>query len=175
MNRKVLIAYFSRAGNNYVNGSIVNLPVGNTEVAMKTVARLTGGSLFKIEPVKKYSTDYTTCTEEAKKDQQSNARLELAEYLDSVDEYETIILGYPNYWGTMPMPVFTFLERYSFKGKTILPLCTHEGSGMGHREGDIKKLCVGADVRMGLAILGSDVKSSQNSIEHWLKSNGLYE
>lgn len=167
---KVLIAYFSREGNNYVGGSIVNLPVGNTETAAEMVVQFTSGDLLKIDPVKKYSKDYNTCTEEAQQELRANARPELKEYPDSIDQYDTIILGYPNYWGTMPMPVWTFLEKYDFSSKTILPFCTHEGSGMGRSESDIKKLCPGANVEKGLAIRGGSVKSAEKDIERWLKS-----
>ena len=173
MNKKVLIAYFSRAGNNYVGGAIVNLTVGNTEVAMNTVEKLTGGAMFRIDPVNKYAADYTKCTEEAKRELRAIARPELVDYLNNIDDFDTIILGYPNFWGTMPMPVFTFLERHDFSGKLILPLCTHEGSGMGRSEGDIKKLCPSADVRPGLAIRGSSVKTAANDIENWLKKEGV--
>jgi flavodoxin len=169
MNNKILIAYFSRAGNNYVGGSIVNLPVGNTEVAALMIEQLTGGTLFKIDPVKKYSNDYTRCTEEAQNEIRTNARPELSEYLDNIDDYDTIILGFPNYWGTMPMPVCTFLDRYDFSGKMIFPLCTNEGSGMGHSEKDIKKLCPSANVHKGLAVRGGSVKNAQSDIERWLK------
>lgn len=155
MNKTILIAYFSRPGNNYVHGSIVNLPVGNTEIAAKKIQEMTDGELFKINQVNRYSEDYNTCTAEAKQELRANARPELTDNLDSIDGFETIILGYPNWWGTMPMPVWTFLESHDFKGKTILPLCTHEGSGMGSSERDIKKLCPDAKVVKGLAIQGS--------------------
>ena len=92
---------------------------------------------------------------------------------DSIDEYDNVVLAYPNYWGTMPMAVFTFLENFDFTGKTIIPLCTNEGSGMGSSERDIKKTCPGADVRKGLAITGSQAANSKGSVEKWLKSNGL--
>lgn len=173
MNKTILIAYFSRSGNNYVNGSIVNLPVGNTEVAAKKMQELTGGELFKINQVNKYSEDYNTCTEEAKRELRANARPQLTEKLDSIDGFETIILGYPNWWGSMPMPVWTFLESYDFSGKTLLPLCTHEGSGMGSSERDIKKLCPDAKLQKGLAVRGGSVKSAGKDIETWLKKNGL--
>lgn len=173
MNRTILIAYFSRSGNNYVNGNIVNLPVGNTEVVAKKIQELAGGELFKINQVNEYSNDYHACTEEAKHELRTNARPELAEKLDSIDGFETIILGYPNWWGTMPMPVWTFLESYDFSGKTILPVCTHEGSGMGSSERDIKKLCPDAKLVKGLAIRGSSVKSAGKDIEVRLKKNGL--
>ena len=110
-NKAILVAYFSRSGNNYMNGSIVNPPVGNTEVAAKKIQEMTSGDLFKINQVNRYSEDYNVCTEEAKHELRTNARPELAEKLDSIDGFETIILGYPNWWGTMPMPVWTFMSR----------------------------------------------------------------
>lgn len=165
---KELIAYFSRKGNNYVNGSIKNLSVGNTEVAAKKIQELTGGELFYIEPVTEYDADYDTCTKEAQRDLRANARPEFKNALDHIDEYDTIYLGYPNYWGTMPMHVWSFLEKYDFTGKTIKPLCTHEGSGMGHSENDIKKLCPGAKVEKGLAIHGGSVGSAKKAIEKWI-------
>ena len=92
---------------------------------------------------------------------------------ESIDEYDTIILAYPNYWGTMPMAVFTFLEAFDFTGKTILPLCTNEGSGMGGSERDIKKTCPGADVKAGLPITGSQAANSKVSVQKWLSANDL--
>lgn len=162
-----LVVFFSRKGNNYVNGSIKNLYVGNTEVAANMIAEVTGADLFKLEPVVEYSTDYTECTNEAAEDKRKNARPDLIKYPDSLDAYDTIYLGYPNYWGTAPMAVFTFLERYDFSGKTIKPFCTHEGSGMGSSERDIKKSCPGATVEKGLAIHGADVNSAKKAIEKW--------
>ena len=170
MKSKILLAYFSRAGNNYVGGSIVNLAIGNTEVAAKMIEQLTDAQVFKIEPARPYSANYTTCTQEAQQEIRSNARPELAAYLEDIESFDTIILGYPNYWNTVPMPVYTFLEKYDFAGKKILPFCTHEGSGLGRSESDIKKLCPGADVRKGLAITGSRVKNAKSDLEHWLKN-----
>lgn len=172
MKNKILIAYFSRKGNNYVGGSIVNLSVGNTEVVAEMIRDLTGGQLFKLTPANPYSDDYHTCTEEAQKELRANVRPELAEYPDNLDNFDTIILGYPNWWGTMPMPAWTFLEKYDFSGKVIFPFCTHEGSGMGKSEADIKKLCPGADVKKGLAILGGSVKKAEKDIAVWLKVKG---
>ena len=86
----------------------------------------------------------------------------------ATDAYDTIYLGYPNYWGTMPMAVFTFLERYDFTGKTIHPFCTHEGSGLGHSEKDIRRLCPGAKVEAGLAIQGGHAKEARKALENWI-------
>ena len=164
-----LIVYFSREGNNYVNGAIKNLPKGNTEIIAQFIHELTNAEMFRIEPVRKYSLDYMECTREAKNEQNANARPELVKYPESLDAYDTIYLGYPNWWGTMPMCVYTFLERYNFSGKVIMPFCTHEGSGMGHSESDIRRVCSGAKVERGLAIHGADAKSSRGLVEKWLK------
>lgn len=166
--KKCLIAYFSRKGQNYVNGSIVNLLVGNTEVAAKIAQEVTGGDLFEISAVKTYPVDYTETTEVAQDEKRNNERPELAAHVDNIEEYDVIILGYPNWWGTMPMAVFTFLEEYDFAGKTILPFCTHEGSGMGGSERDIKRICPSAKVEKGIAIHGGSVKSAAGTIKSWL-------
>lgn len=166
--KKCLIAYFSRKGQNYVNGSIVNLPVGNTEVAAKIAQEVTGGDLFEISTVKTYPVDYTEATEVAQDEKRDNERPELLAHVDNIEEYDVIILGYPNWWGTMPMAVFTFLEEYDFAGKTILPFCTHEGSGMGGSERDIKRICPSSKVEKGIAIHGGSVKSAAGTIKSWL-------
>ena len=164
-----LIVFFSRDGNNYVNGSIKSLSVGNTEVAAGFIKEITGAELFKLEPVKPYALDYTECTNEAKQELNAKARPEVKACPDSLDGYDVIYLGYPNWWGTMPMCVFTFLEWFDFTGKTIRPFCTHEGSGMGHSEADIRRVCPGANVERGLAIHGADVAKSRSVVENWLK------
>ena len=161
---KTLIAFFSRADENYFGGAMRYVKVGNTEIVAGIMKELTGADTFKIEMKAPYSSVYMTCIDEAKKDKQNNARPELSGYLDSIDEYDTIVLGYPNYWGTFPMAVATFLERYDFTGKTILPLCTNEGSGMGSSESDIKKSAKGAKVKNGLAIRGNDCQNDQDSV-----------
>lgn len=166
---KTLIAYFSRPGQNYVNGSIKNLEVGNTKVMAEMISILTGGDLFEINPTKVYSIDYTTCTQEAQEEKRAKARPELRSVVEDMDNYDVIYLGYPNWWGTCPMAVFTFLESYDFAGKTIIPFCTHEGSGMGKSEGDIENSVNGAIVKKGLAVHGTDVNASQKTIERWVR------
>lgn len=162
-----IIVYFSRNGKNYVNGEIKELAVGNTEVAAKMIQEITGADIFKIDPIIPYPDDYQTCTEEAKNDLHNQARPELKSYPSNVEQYEVIYLGYPNYWGTMPMAVWTFLEKYDFSGKTIKPFCTNEGSGMGNSEADIVKLCPNAIIKKGLAIHGSEVSKSKDIIQRW--------
>ena len=165
---KQLIAYFSRADENYFGGALRYIEKGNTEIVAELLCELTGADLFQIEPVKGYAKDYNTCIEEAKAEQQEDARPELKSYPDKIDKYDVIYLGYPNYWGTMPMPVFTFLEHFDFSGKTIKPFCTHEGSGLGHSERDIRRLCPGAVIEKGIAISGSSVKNAKKALEKWI-------
>jgi len=168
-NTTTLIAYFSRKRENYINGSFVNLSIGNTASAANIIKSLTNGDIFEIEPVNKYSESYYPCTKEAKDELNRNTRPELVTYLNSIEVYDNVILGYPNWWGTMPMPVFTFLEKYDFSGKTIIPFCTHEGSGMGRSVKDIQKTCPQAHILKGLPIRGSDAKNAGKEIQEWLK------
>ena len=137
------------------------------------IKELIPADTFKIEMKNPYSPVYMTCIEEAKKDLRAKARPELVSMPASIDEYDTVILAYPNYWGTMPMAVYTFLENFDFTGKTILPLCTNEGSGMGSSEREIRKTCPGADVKRGLPVTGSTAANSKSSVERWLKANGM--
>ena len=170
---KTLIAFFSRADENYFGGAMRYVKVGNTEIVVGLMKDMIEADTFKIEMKNPYSPVYMTCIEEAKKDFRAKARPELVTMPASIDEYDTVVLAYPNYWGTMPMAVFTFLEAFDFSGKTILPLCTNEGSGMGGSERDIKKTCPGANVKKGLPITGSAAAGSKSSVERWLKANGL--
>lgn len=165
----ILIVYYSRKGENYWAGSIRKLEKGNTEIAAEMIQRAVGGDLFEVDTVKPYSTDYHTCTEEAQRELRANARPELKAYPDSLDGYDTIFVGYPNWWGTMPMAMFTLLERYDLSGKKIWPFCTNEGSGMGSSERDLKKLCPGATVGKGLAIRGCETAKSERQIAEWAK------
>ena len=166
---KKLIAFYSRAGENYFGGSYRRIPVGNTEKAASMLAQLTGADLFKIEQKVPYSDDYQTCIAQAKQDLQAHVRPELVTLPEDLDAYDEIYLGYPNYWGTMPMAVYTFLEHYDFTGKVIYPFCTHEGSGLSGTVRDIQKAAKGATVAPGLALHGSDVDSAMNKLKGWVK------
>ena len=165
----VLIAFYSRAGENYFGGAYRRISVGNTEKAAKMIAGLIGGVLYKIQQAQPYSEDYPACIAQAKADLQKNARPEVRNLPDNLDAYDEIYLGYPNYWGTMPMAVYTFLERYDFTGKTIHPFCTHEGSGLSNTERDIQKAALGAVVTKGLAIHGSNVDGAKDALAQWVR------
>lgn len=165
----ILIAFYSRAGENYFGGVYRRIAVGNTEKAAEMLADLTDGELYKIEQAQPYSEDYQACIAKAKADLQSSARPEVLNLPDDLDAYGEIYLGYPNYWGTMPMAVYTFLENYDFTGKTIHPFCTHEGSGLSRTVQDIQKAAPGAVVARGLAIHDSSVDSAQTALEKWIQ------
>lgn len=166
---KVLIAYYSRRGNNYRNGEIVNLKVGNTEVVAGKIRALTGGDTFRIETVRPYPADYHETTQVAKREQSENARPAIRGKVADMGDYDVIYLGYPNWWGTVPMAVMTFLESYDFSGKVIIPFCTHEGGGLGRSVRDIRKACPAADVRQGLAIRGGDAAGSDKRVADWVR------
>lgn len=154
---KTLIAYYSRRGENYWNGSIKNLAKGNTEVVVEKIKKLLpDADVYHIDTTCEYPKDYYECIDQAKAELRQKARPELKNKLDSIDEYDTIILGYPNWWGTMPMVVYTFLESFDFTGKTIIPFCSNEGSGMGNSECFIKKEAPTAIVLSGTSIHGAE-------------------
>lgn len=167
--KKILVAYFSHAGMNYSRGEIVNLKVGNTKVVADKIANLVGGKSFEIKAKTAYPFQYRECTDVAKQELRQNARPALENDID-VSEFDAVVVAYPNWWGTMPMPVWTFLESHDFSGKTIYPVCTNEGSGMGDSERDLKKLCPTAKIEKGLAIFGSSVNSCDAQLEKWSKN-----
>lgn len=165
-----LIVFFSRGDENYVDGAMKYLETGNTERAAAIIHKLTGADLFKLDPAEPYPKGYKQCIERAGEEQRKKARPELKALPENFAAYRTIYLGYPNYWGTAPMPIFSFLEALDFSGKTIVPFCTHEGSGLGSSERDIKNACPGTELKKGLALIGSRVDKSEKQIETWLKN-----
>ena len=152
-----------------MGGNIVNLPVGNTEVVAKKIQAVIGGYLFEIDTIEVYPIDYTETTDVTMSEKRANTRPELTKLVENMDQHKVIYLGYPNWCGTFPIAVFTFLESYDFSGKTIIPFCTHEGSGMGNSERYIKKLCPKAYVKPDLAIRGGSVNSEDKQLENWIK------
>lgn len=171
---KALIAYYSRNGQNLVNGIVQTLKIGNTELLATILQKLTGADCVRIEPVLDYPKDYYQCIDLARQDLMQNARPDLKNCPETIEGYDVIYLGYPNYWGTMPAPVFTFLERYNFDGKIICPFCTHETSGMGHSIEDLMRICPGAKICEGFPVRGTEIWSELDTMEAWaLKAPGF--
>lgn len=167
--KKILVAYFSRADENYRVGNITK---GNTKIIAEMIAEKVGGDLFEIKPVKNYPANYEECIEVAKVELQEKARPEIVGKVENFQQYDVIFLGYPIWWGDLPMAVYTFLEQENFSGKTVIPFCTHEGSGLGGTEKFVADTTK-AKVLQGLAISGSVAQNEQNKakteVEKWLK------
>ena len=168
---KSLVIYFSRVDENYFGGQMKYITKGNTEVIAEYISDITGADLFKVERKIDYAKDYRTCIDEAKVEQRNNELTELKAYLDGINDYDVIFIGGPIYWGTLPQPMFTELSRLNFDGKTIMPFSTHEGSGLASIVRDIKKYAPNANIKSGLAILGSNVYQAKDKVEKWIKEN----
>ncbi len=151
-NQKVLVAYFSRAGENYGVGVVEK---GNTQLVAEEIASQVGADLFRIQTERTYPSNYEEMTDVAREEIESNARPALKETLSNLSDYDVIYLGYPIWYGDMPMAVYTFLESGNFSGKTIIPFCTHAGSGLAGTVRNIRNVCPGANVQSGLAIPGT--------------------
>jgi flavodoxin len=159
--KKILLAYFSHSG--------------NTRVIANQIRDKVGGDLFEIVPVDPYPREYDEVVEKARKELREEYRPKLKTGVENMESYDVVFVGYPTWWGTIPMPVATFLLEYDFSGKTIVPFCTHEGSGLGRSVTDIKVLCSQSAILDGLAVRGSDLKRAQNEIFRWLHEIGMIE
>lgn len=169
--QKNLIIYYSRRGTNYVNGEILDLPVGNTELCARYIQEAVGGDLFEVRTKVPYSLDYKECTRQAWKEVQDNSRPLLETYLEDVSGYNNIFVLGPCWCGTYPMAVFSLLDRLDLTGKKLFPLMTHEGSGMGNSERDLRRLYPKASFGTGMAIHGADAKKAQQAVADWAKKN----
>lgn len=167
--KKILVAFFSRTGENYAVGHIEQ---GNTHIVAELIASATGGTLFRIEPATPYPDDYRACTEVAQREKRSKARPALVGDI-TAEEFDVIFLGYPNWWGDLPMCVYTFLEQHDWQGKIIIPFCTHEGSGLSDTENLLRAACRGASVLNGLAVRGfvaqNEREKARKQALEWLK------
>jgi flavodoxin len=157
----ILVAYFSHSG--------------NTRVIANQIHGRVGGDIFEIVPVDPYPRDYDECVEQARKELREEYRPKLKTKVENMESYNVVFVGHPNWWGTIPRPVATFLSEYDFSGKTIVPFCTHEGSRQGRSVTDIKKLCSKSTILDGLAVRGGDVKKAQNEVSEWLRKIGMKE
>lgn len=163
---KEIIIYFSRAGENY---NVGDTEIGNTEVIANYIKELTGADMFKIEPINEYPRNYDECIRVTKEELDRGLRPGVKRYLDNFDEYDTIYLGYPIWWGKVPLCVDNFIAHYNFSGKTVKPFCTHEGNGLGTTVHELRKMMHGADIKDGFEVEGSKVKNAKALVEEWLK------
>ena len=163
-----IVIYFSRDGENYFGGELKNIEKGNTEIIAEYIHEFTDADLFKVEPLNEYPSDYMECIDVAKNEQKQDARPEIKETLASIDKYDTVYIGFPNWWGTLPMPMFTQLEQLDFSGKIVKPFVTHEGSGFGSSMNDLAKLCSGAEIKKGLSVPGANVYNAKDIVNSWV-------
>ena len=168
---KSLVVYFSRTGEQYGVGVIEK---GNTAIVAEMIAEQTGADSFEIIPKEdNYPMTYDALTDYAKQEQNDNARPAIKDTVENFDSYDTIYLGYPIWWGDLPMICYTFLESYDFTGKTILPFCTHAGSGNAGTQSKIQSAVPNAEVKEVLAIVGADTQNDPDSVKtqvtEWLK------
>ena len=170
--KRVLVAYFSRADEN--TGGVGYIEKGNTRILAEMVADITKGDLFEIKTVKSYPKEYRPATEVAKQEKENNERPEINGPLPDMSQYDVIFLGYPIWWSDLPMGVYTFLEKESFAGKTIIPFCTHEGSGIGNTERFIAETTK-AKVLPGLEMRGKKAQTQQaearKDMEKWVNES----
>ncbi|MDE5744985.1 MAG: flavodoxin [Paramuribaculum sp.] len=172
---KKLVVFFSHAGENYNVGVIEK---GNTRIIADMIADAVGADRFEIVPAKPYPVNYNECIEVAKDEKQSGARPAINGDV-KIEDYDVIFLGYPNWWGEMPMCVYTFIEQHDWTGKTVIPFITHEGSGMGGTDRKIANACKGADVAVckGLAVQGKIAQEQQEvageNVDKWLSKLGF--
>ena len=170
---KVLLAYFSRAGENYYYGGRTHLTVGNTEVLAGMIARLIGCDVHRIDPVDPYPEDYEETRERNVREQRADARPSIANPLDSIEGYDTVLLGSPIWNVRAPMIMTTFAEQFDFAGKTVFPLVTYAVSGLGSTVRDYAASCPGATIGEGLAVRGEEVGEAGAAVESWLRRIGL--
>ena len=158
---KSIVIVYSRADENYGVG---NITVGNTMKLAQIIAEKTGAELFEVKPEKEYPADYDSCIDVAKKEQNANARPAILEDKD-ISEYDTVYFGYPIWWGDIPMCMYTFVEAHDWNGKTVIPFCTHEGSGPGRTFRTLKATMKGADVKNVTAVRGSTAQNDRSASE----------
>ena len=164
-NGKVLVVFFSHAGENYAVG---NIEVGNTKIVADYISEFTGADQFEIVAVKDYDMPYNKLIQVAKEEANNG---ELPAYKGDIDvsQYDTVFIGGPIWWGTYPQVMFTFFKDHDLNGKTIIPFVTHEGSGLASTVSDIKKAWPNAIVKDGFAIYGHEVRSGKAKVEKWIK------
>jgi flavodoxin len=169
MERKVLLVYFSRAGENYFNGGRKVLEVGNTEVVAGLIRDSLGCDVFQIEPVDRYSERYEPTVERNVREQEENARPSIVSLPAAIAAYDTILIGSPIWNVRVPRIMLTFAERFDFSGKTVYPFTTHAMSGLGHAVEEYTTACRGATIGEALAIRGEEAERSRPEVASWLR------
>ena len=169
---KILVVFFSQAGEQY---SVGNIEVGNTKIVADYISEYTGAEQFEIKAIKDYNMPYNKLTEVAKREANEGELPDFKGKIENMDQYETIFIGGPVWWGTYPQVMFSFFKEYDLNNKTIIPFTTHEGSGLASCVGDVKKAYPKANVLEGFAIYGHEVRTNKDKVINWLKGLGFQE
>ena len=171
---KILVAYFSRTGEEYAVGNITK---GNTHIVADIIAKAVGADMFEIKPVKAYPAGYEACKPIASREKAMKARPKITNTINNFDEYDVIFLGYPIWYGDMPMIMYTFVESYDFSSKKIIPFCTHGGSGLSSTDQALILACPNSQILQGFSIAGSIAQKSPQQAEpkvmEWLNKIGM--
>ena len=155
---RILVAYFSMSG--------------NTRLIAQDIQRMTGGDIFEIKAVGEYGPDFDSAVEQAREELRNGARPELRAKVADMQDYDVVFVGFPNWVGTMPMAVFSFLEQYDFTGKILVPFCTHGTGGIDNTISDLKKLNIDAEIREHIDFYRNDVKNAEEPVRNWLRELG---
>ena len=168
-NAKVLIVFFSHAGENYAVG---NVKVGNTKLVADEIQKVTGGDEFEIVAERNYNIPYASLTKLAREEQERNEKPAFKGEVKDIDQYGIVFIGGPVWWGTYPQVMFSFFDKYNLNGKTIIPFTTHEGSGLGNVVEDLKKLYPNATFKEAFSIYGHETRNDLSKVNKWIKSLG---
>ena len=165
----ILVVYYSRKGETHMPGGIQVLEKGNTAYAAEYIRDALDADIFEIDTAVPYAAAYRECCMQAVQEAKANARPEIKGFVEDISGYDALFVCFPNWCGTAPMCVFTFLEHYDLTGKKIIPLCTNEGSGLANSEKDLARSCPGAEVLPGLSLRGHKARDSAEEISNWAK------
>lgn len=166
---KILVAYFSSAGNIATDEPARgNVGLGNTKTIAEMIQKQVGGDLFFIETANKYPSNYNDTIALAMKELRENARPELATHVENFDGYDVIFMGYPNWWGTLPQAMLTFIEEYDFSGKTVIPFCTYQDSGIGRSVQDLGKTLPDSTILESFSVRQAGINDAEDDIKQWL-------
>lgn len=163
---KVLIVFFSHAGENY---NVGNIKVGNTKLVADEIQKVTGGDEFEIVANKNYDLPYNDLVNVAKEETEKGEKPSFKGEVKNIDDYDTVFIGGPIWWGTYPRVMFTFFDKYDLNGKTIIPFSTHEGSGLGSVVEDLKSLYPNATFKEAFSIYGTETRKDLSKVDKWLK------
>ncbi|MBO0452281.1 flavodoxin [Candidatus Enterococcus murrayae] len=165
-----VVVLFSRAGENYIDGKRQMISVGNTAILGEKISQQLTIPMYELLPLTPYSDNYDEAVQKAEEEKKTSAQVAYEKLSVDLEQVDTIFLGYPNWWGTYPRIIATFLAEHNWQNKAIYPFCTHEGSAFGSSIQDLQAACAGAEIKTGLAVRGSKASRADTAVKNWLLS-----